>query len=687
MNDEMRQALEKIDKLISEKGFVYALIMAQIEDESIATISIEKRNNRERLSANEILLLWSLLVNKEGFWVYPESFDDLYFMRCEIIRLMDELHLTFFSGLASHIHEMTEGKLVEGTPFYDGAAFQEAIFYSGGALYDEEYIYYTKKRYEEDSQWLKDYKGYDKDEFCDIASKIKQTISTKIRRFRLLSIPETWEQRLKNKPSELTEEEYRKEMTLWQFFFNQEERLTIEELCDRLKDSISFTKKDIGEYAGAENYLILFSLEPSKGCNKYCKEPGDYSLLMSSPIIKAPDDSYLVTEVLQVFKSMYDVPRYWLNEHLNLHKKTGSHTGNFSERETLKVLKGIFGENCYKDVIVQKGKNQVTDVDALCVWKDYAICFQIKSKGLTLSSRQGNIESIRTDFTKSFQAAYKQGLKCREALLHQDEYSFIDKETQQRILFPSLREVYVVCETSDEYPSLTHQMAVLLHRDASEPTALAVNVFDVSVMSLYLNEPYYFMHYVHNRLKHYNNTRTDVELNCLAAYTYNRLYLEGSEYDAFMFDNSFAKAIDAELLPQYAKRKEIIVDNGVWRDATFDALLKEIDSSPQNGLSQIVLNLLNFSKDEVKQIGKGINELLQSGTAGEEGYYSFGKADFGLTFVVIEIGTKQEVHSLIQAISLNEIKKSKSRNWLTVAHFFGSSSLVGTLAYVSGNRL
>ena len=64
MNNEMRQVLEKIDELISKKGFVYALIMAQIEDESIATVNIEKRNNQERLSANEILFLWSLLVNK-----------------------------------------------------------------------------------------------------------------------------------------------------------------------------------------------------------------------------------------------------------------------------------------------------------------------------------------------------------------------------------------------------------------------------------------------------------------------------------------------------------------------------------------------------------------------------------------------------------------------------------------------
>lgn len=684
MNDEMQQALGKIDKLIAKKGFVYALIMAQIEDESIATINIQKRNNQERLSANEILFLWSLLVNKEDFWQYPETFDDLYSMRREIIRLMYDLHLTFFSGLASHIQEIMSGRPEVYKPYYDGAAFQEAIFYSGGALYDEEYVYYIKKRYEEDSQWLKDNKGYDKDEFCDIAAKIKRTIVTKIRRFRLLSLPETWEERLENKPNELSEAEYRKELTLWQFFYNQEERLTLQEICDRLKNAVSFTKEDIYDYSGAENYLRLFTVEQTKGCNDVCKEPGDYSILMSTPIIVTPDGSYLVTEAQQVYKSMYDAPRYWLNEQLDEHKKIRAHIGDFSERQTLKVLKSIFGNQCFKDIIIKKGKQQLTDIDALCIWKDYAICFQVKSKGLTLSSRRGNLESIRTDFSKSFQAAYKQGLKCREALLNQSDYRFVEKETGQTVSLPSLREVYIVCETSDEYPSLTHQMALLLHREPSEPAALAVNVFDVNVIGMYLNEPYYFMHYVHNRLKHYSKTRSDVEINCLVAYTYNRICLEGSEYDAFMFDNSFAKAVDAELLPKYAKNEAIKVDNSIWRDVTFDALIKDVDSSPQPGLSQVILNLLNFSRDEVKQIGMRINELLQKGKKGTHEYYSFRKGSFGFTYVVMEMGTKQEIHSFIQAVSLNEIKKNKSKNWLTIVHFLGSGSLVGTLAYVSG---
>ena len=48
------------------------------------------------------------------------------------------------------------------------------------------------------------------------------------------------------------------------------------------------------------------------------------------------------------------------------------------------------------------------------------------------------------------------------------------------------------------------------------------------------------------------------------------------------------------------------------------------------------------------------------------------------------MGTKQEVRRFLEAFSLNEIKKNKSKNWLTIVHFLGSDSLVGTLAYVSG---
>ena len=43
-------------------------------------------------------------------------------------------------------------------------------------------------------------------------------------------------------------------------------------------------------------------------------------------------------------------------------------------------------------------------------------------------------------------------------------------------------------------------------------------------------------------------------------------------------------------------------------------------------------------------------------------------------------GTEEEFKKFIR----HEIKKNKSKNWLTIVHFLGSGSIVGTLAYVSG---
>lgn len=679
----MRVVLEKIDELISKKGFVYSLIMAQIEDESIAIVNIEKRNNQNRLSGNEILFLWSLLVNKEDFWHYPEDIDDLYKMRCEIPRLMDELHLTFFSGVASHVQDIINGKQEESKPYYDGAVFQEAIFYSGGALYDEEYVYYIKKRYEEDSQWLKDNKGYDKEEFCGIAAKIKHTIVTKIRRFRLLSLPETWEERLANKPTELTEAEYRKELTLWQFFYNQEERLTLQEICDRLKNAVSFTKEDIYEYAGAENYLRLFTVEPTKGCNDVCKEPGDYSLLMSSPLIKTPDGSYLVTEVQQVFKSMYDVPRYWLNEQLDGHKKIGSHTGDFSEIQTLKVLKKVFGEHCYSDIIVKQGKKDLTDIDVLCVWRNYGLCFQIKSKGLRLLSKQGDIETIMSDFSKSFQAAYNQGVKCREALLNHNNYTFVKKETGEVVTMPKLRDVYIICETSDEYPSLTHQMSVMLDRKDTEPKTMAVNLFDIDIMAKYLNKPYYFVHYVGNRLKNSDVMRSDVETNYLSAYTHNRLYLEGMNYDSYMFDNSFAMELDAELMPQYEKMVgEVKVDNRRWRDETFDTLIEEMDATGQEEICEVILEMLNIGENDVKAVGKRLRDGLAHKKDDRLRYDSFHNSKCGFTFIVIPNDEPDLIKRVTQRLAIVEMENHHARNWVGIAHIQESDNMVDALVYI-----
>lgn len=683
MNKEIQKVLEDLDRLISQRGFAYALLMAQIEDVSIDVELIDQRNNQERLSSNEILFLWSLLVNKEDIWQYPDTEDELYDMRREIAQLMKKLHFSFFAGMRGYAKELMEGKVPSYNPYKDGTTFQEVIFYSGGALYDEEYIYYVKKRYVDDAQWLEENKGYYIDAFCDIVCKIKQTISEKDRKFRILSLPETLDERMKSKPERMTEEEFVKKLTIWQFLYSDGERVTLEEYCDRLKDAISFEKKDIAGLEKADDYLRLFCLEPTKDCNTECKEPGDYSLLMSKPIIETGEDQYMLLEMHQLFKSLYDVPGYWLKGALDNHKKMGKHAGDFSEAQTLKVLKKVFGEHCYSDIIVKQGKKDLTDIDVLCVWRNYGLCFQIKSKGLRLLSKQGDIETIKSDFSKSFQSAYNQGVKCREALLDQNNYTFVKKETGEVVTMPKLRDVYIICETADEYPSLTHLMSVMLDRKDTEPKTMAINLFDLDIMAKYLNEPYYFVHYVGNRLKNSDVMRSDVETNYLSAYTHNRLYLDGMNCDSYMFDNSFAMEIDAELMSQYEKMvEEVKVDNSRWRDETFDTLIEEMDATGLEEIGEVILEMLNIGEDDVKAVGKRLRDGLAHKKNDRLRYDSLHNNKFGFTFIVMPKDESELIKRVTQRLAMAEMEKHHAKNWLGIAHIQETDNMVDTLVYI-----
>lgn len=296
----MNKALEGLDKLISRRGFAYAMCMVQIEDETTAAANLAHRNIQERLSPNEIVFLWSLLVNKEDIWQYPESMDALYDMRCEVHDMMYKLQLSFYAGFAEHVNDKRDVKPEEYKPYHDGAMFQEAIFYSGGALYDEEYIHYIKTRYADDSLWLIDRKNYHADEFCDIALRIKQTIRGKIQQFGMLSLPETFDERLKYKPADMSVEDFEKELALSQFFYGLDDCVTLEEYCDRIRDAISFSREDLAGLEYTNEFLSIFSLFPSKDCNGSCKIPGDYSVLVSKPILGIFGGKFLLTLAIAI---------------------------------------------------------------------------------------------------------------------------------------------------------------------------------------------------------------------------------------------------------------------------------------------------------------------------------------------------------------------------------------------------
>ena len=160
----------------------------------------------------------------------------------------------------------------------------------------------------------------------------------------------------------------------------------------------------------------------------------------------------------------------------------------------------VFGTTrVFQDVRVMRNKGQaVTDIDILTFVGNKAVVIQAKSKKLTQLARRGSEKGLRADFKAAIQDAYDQGIACRRALLDH-RHTFVDNAGNQLRLEESLDDVYLVCLTSDNYPSLSRQTAHLLNRTPDNPPPIALSLLDLDILSFYLNDPFDFVHYERQR--------------------------------------------------------------------------------------------------------------------------------------------------------------------------------------------
>lgn len=690
MNQRMKNVIENIDELISKNGFVYALCMATIDDTTIDKNVIEERNSSNRLNTNELSFLWGRLINLNNIWDYPSDMDALYSLKVEIYKLMDELHTSFYSEISKESRYRLANNMPVGNIMYEdrflGDFYKENAFYSGGDLYDEEYLYFARERYNADVDWLKANKHYYIKEFCDTTNKIKQIINIKIHELNLVGIPENLGQVIDKKPESMTDDDFYKTIDICQFFKKDEQGMTVIQFCERLKDILSFNKSDLVGCANTEFYLNNFSLAPSLNCNSDFTEPGSYNILLAKPILKLAADNYIVTNIHQLFKTVHDMPNVWLTEESKTHKSIASHKGKYGEHKAYDILNNIFEGNTYRNIIVKYGKKTITDVDLLCIWKNLAICFQIKSKGLTLKAQYGDVSALKSDFKHAFQDAYDQGAKCRNALLNPCEYTFETKEGDTALKNVKLKDVYIVCVTTDEYKGLTEHMNNLLIKEDSSLNAIAMNIYDLAILSLFLNKPYYFMHYIYNRIINYSKQKSDIEISFLSSYMSNRLYI-APEYNFEMLDNSLALTIDSILLPLFSNDAPIKVDNSIWRNLDFDELIDELNEINDDNIVDFIFSLLCFNKKGEDLLMEKLHELMDKRKNDGLSYRGFPIPNFGFTFCCMPSYNMNDVIKGLAFTSLEKKKKFGFKKWIGLGHINGSHRYFDFLQFYLGNNI
>ena len=224
-----------------------------------------------------------------------------------------------------------------------------------------------------------------------------------------------------------------------------------------------------------------------------------------------------------------------------------SNRGDATESVAHDMLVPIFGcKWVFKGVKIRKGNTDITDIDVLAVSGKKAVIAQCKSKKLTIDARRGDGSTLQNDFTKAVQDAYDQAITSRGALID-GGYSLSGADGTAISLPDKIDEVYILCVTGDHYPAVIAQARTYLKRQGENPHPILLSIFDLDLISFYLEDKYEFLYYLRQRSAHASHFLADSEISLLGFHLRHKLYPD-ENYNVIGVDSGYGQLVDADFL-------------------------------------------------------------------------------------------------------------------------------------------
>ncbi|MBK8383087.1 MAG: hypothetical protein IPL16_14630 [Ignavibacteria bacterium] len=406
------EIIKEIKNLVNSNGYVYALCSIIFNDFYKVLETMHEIDHSKTLSTKEVAFLLGFLIQKKMSLTIPDYPKDVIQMKENTYKLMEELHWCLMNPFNEQLkdeikkdHKIEDLRKHQKDFWSKREMFVEPIFYSAEGVYDFQYLDFIERKYHYDKDWLKDRKKFNRDEIRKIVPKVKSVLEQKHKHFD----------------------------------YSLQESESLNKFFNELIDSFIIRKTDFDNDVNFEDFIKHFSIETTKGLNSQFQDIGNYNLINSHPIINLDNGSYFVPIPYLLFQAVYESPFYWMMEDVNYKDIASENRGKVGEEITHDFLLRIFARNnCYKSVkIISKAGNTETDIDILCLLGSKALCVQVKSKSLTLLSRQGDDTQLLKDFQGAVQDSFKQGVKSRQKILEK-EAKFYDETGNEIILSEKL---------------------------------------------------------------------------------------------------------------------------------------------------------------------------------------------------------------------------------------------------------
>jgi hypothetical protein len=430
----------------------------------------QQYNTPKRLLRTEISTLVGLVAKVEATLAQPDP-DSMQTMINRTEVLLEEMH----EILAAPLRGPKDPSPPPGSPrpLSDGDMLREPIFYSGESAYEFQYRDFAVRKYRRDAAWLENNSGFCIDDAVNVAAGAMTLLTAQLTQWLSDSKeidPDSWN---------------------WLPIY----RMRVEDLASRSGLASSVVAA----------VLKAFSCRCGNGFNANFNRLSEFNATDARPFLAIGEEEFILFLPQAFGESIYDSPFYWMIADESYRDQATHHRGLFAEEFSAARLAAVFGESrVHKNVIITtSGGDRSGEIDVLVNFANRAIIVQTKSKRLTIEARKGSDKAVRSDFAKSIQAAFDQGVSCAK-LLREGKQLLIKSDGSR--LSPSLpiTDIFLFCAVSDSYPALASQAWHLLNIGEAIPgvaVPMVLDLFLLDVLCEILPHPLYFLGYVDSRAR------------------------------------------------------------------------------------------------------------------------------------------------------------------------------------------
>lgn len=602
-----RQIFDELAILCVSPGYAHAVAHLCFRDNIVrfagemTADDMAHMSSMKNLSRTEISTLIGLMVKASIDYTMPAPDVMQYY-----ITHTDELLAGLHEVMSLEAFQMQDWKkLVEegGSPFQQGQAYREPIFYGGDSAYGFQYLDLAGRKYEVDDDWMERTKGFKIGAAQAVVRAAGAIQSAKLaaRLDAMRRLP----------PAEWT-----------------------------VLPAHTLTAAEIAERAGVDVEIVERVLEsfalPEGETNQAFTALDDFNLVNAQPLLRVNQSEFLLFQGYSLAEALYESPFYWMSADKTYRAAAMNNRGRFAEAFSTERLQRVFGKarvHTNVDIYESKGR-KLGEIDVLVVFANRAIVLQAKSKRLTLEARKGNDQVIKDDFKKGVQDSYDQGRVCA-SMLTDARCRLVDATGKELTIDRGFKEVYILCVVSDHYPALSFQSRQFLKHQETEviKPPFVLDVFTLDAMTEMLESPLRFLSYVHRRTLYADRLHAS-ELTVLSYHLKQNLWLD-EEHSMVVLGEDISADLDIAMaarrdgIPGRATPEGILTR---YAGTTLWRLIEDIEARADAGTIDLGFMLLMLSGETIKDTNHAIDQAVaKTRRDGQTHDVTIGLGDTGFT--------------------------------------------------------